>query len=291
MSDETPRDSEGPTPGVPPEEAIPPPPEEPPAPEPTQTPGTAEVGQTEPPVETAEAIPPAGEPPRSDRLSLRLKALIPILIGFISVSGAVATWQVSRLGSAASDADDQAISESITAAKDDARAELQLRSEQSAYARYRGDVAAADSLRELATKARDELGNEQAATAYEDEAQVLDAIADKLSELSFNVGYVQGEEGQETYDEETRRRDLVAVEQGSRNALAVNPRQTAAVADKLRNRSQRLVGWIVVFTFAILFLALAQMSASRRVLLAGAGLGIYVIAVIGAILGEVLKWG
>jgi hypothetical protein len=81
------------------------------------------------------------------------------------------------------------------------------------------------------------------------------------------------------FDEERRLADLLRLDL---EAARVDPEQSVVEADRLRDRSQRFVGWIVVFVAAVVLLTVAQIVAIRRLRppLIAAGALVYLVATI-----------
>lgn len=258
-----------------PNTAVPKPPE-------TTTPPDPPVGpkSTRPSPPTA---PPTSEEPTDAGVPDRFKSYIAILIGLASVAGALATWQAVRHGSQATDADRRAVLETVTKERAKARNEVQLRFEESQFAEYRGNRAAADFLDRLAEEAST-VGDAASADDYKHQADSLREIADNLATLTFSTTYVVVRDEQETFDTKRRREDLAREDQ---EAFEADPIATAREADSFRVRSQRLVGVIVVFALSVVLLSVGQLVGGRfRPHIAGAGAAIFILAAIVAVIGE-----
>src|SRR5436305_9252347 len=81
---------------------------------------------------------------RLRRIDARL--VIAVLIGLVSVTGAVITWQSSQLGEKAVDYDRQAIAETVLQEQSNANVETQLRDEQQAFSQYKEQLTNASLL-------------------------------------------------------------------------------------------------------------------------------------------------
>ena len=217
---------------------------------------------------------------------LDLKLLIVVMIGVVSVTGAVLTWRSAQLGEYATDKDRQSLAETVQLEQDRAATAAQVDNEVESFARYQEEVATAEQLEVQADTLRNQ-GRAADAAAAEDEASERRELADSLASLTFNLAYVveDPDTGALTFDEEQRTEDLTRQRS---SAFPADPAQTADEADALRNRSQRLVGWIIPLVLAILFFTVAQLIASRRLrpVLAGVGLVVYVGATLVAFVGD-----
>lgn len=226
----------------------------------------------------------AGEAPQARRAPwLDLKSIIAILIGLVSVTGAVVTWRAALLSEYATDHDRQAVAETALRQRAEVNGRLEVGAQERAFARYRSDIIAADRLDEDAEALRAQ-GQVVEARAVENEATARRKEADELAALSGFSQYLgEDEGGLPTFDAERSRQDVV---RDDVEAAQVDPVQTAARADDLRAHSQRLVGWIVVFVAAVVLLTLGQVINVKaiRAGLAGLGVVIYVVATVGALL-------
>jgi hypothetical protein len=212
----------------------------------------------------------------------RLPNYIPVLIGVISVVGALATWQAVRHGSSASDRDRQAILEAVTQERARVRTELKLRFEESQFARYRGDIAAADFLEKLSVDARAG-GDEGKARQYEIEAANLRSVAENMATLTFPgiENYLTGEGDRQRFDLQKRRDELDREDQ---EAFDVDPTQTSAEADEFRMKSQRLIAAVSLFAMTVVLLSVAYVSSGRlQTMLAIGGTGLFIVILVLAI--------
>ena len=226
----------------------------------------------------------AGEAPQARRAPwLDLKSIIAILIGVVSVTGAVVTWRAALLAEYATDNDRQAVAETVLRQRAAVNARLEVGAQERAFARYRSDIIAADRLDADAETLRAQ-GRSSEARAAENEATARRKEADELAALSGFSQYLSEDDGgTPTFDAERSRQDLI---RDDVEAAQVDPNITSDRADDLRSHSQRLVGWIVVFVGAVVLLTLAQVINIKaiRAGLAALGVVVYVVATVGALL-------
>lgn len=224
---------------------------------------------------------PAPEPEAPRRLELKL--VIPVLIGLVSVTGAVLAWRSSQSGEYATDKDRQAVAETVIVAQVDAGNEVVVHDARSRFADHLAAVTDAGLLEQEAESARDG-GDVARAEAFEDEAQEQRVIAQRVLEGGtapvLLSDYIEGA----TFDEATLRDDL---ELASDARNQVNPSQTVREANRLRNESQRLDGFLIAMVSAVVVLTLAQISARRtlRFGLAGVGVAVWLASSVLAVTG------
>lgn len=216
-----------------------------------------------------------------------LKLVFAVLIGLVSVTGAVMTWRSSQLGEKAVDRDRQAIAETVLQEQSNANVETQLRDEEQAFAQFKEQLTNATLLDTEADQLAS-AGLTADAGRARDEAGVEREVANSLASLTFSTAYV-------SFDEQTglpkdflidqRRSDL---RQNDAQAAKVNPDQTAAQAIDFRRRSQRLEGWTIALVVAVVLLTFATIT--RRLQLrpwvAGAAVAIYVLSAAIAFVGD-----
>lgn len=217
---------------------------------------------------------------------LDAKSLIAVLIGVVSVTGAVVTWRAAILAELATDKDRQAVAETVLQQRSAASAEIVLEAEGRAFARYRADLVAADRLDEEAD-ALDKAGDGGRALEARNDAVVHRRVADELAQVrDFGPYLVEDDAGNPVgLDTDRRRDDLVRQDS---EASQVDPVQTIGQGDDLRRRSQVLVGWIVVFVGAVVLLTIAQIAGNRilRSGFAGVAVLVYLVATVGALAGS-----
>lgn len=238
-----------------------------------------------------DAVVPSWEGVRERRwarlLRVDAKLVIAVLIGLVSVTGAVITWKSSQLGEKAVDRDRQAIAETVLQEQSNANVETQVRDEQQAFAQYKEDLTNAQLLDTQAdTFASSGLTVE--ATQARDEAAALREVADRLASLTFNISYVKLDPTTHLPTEfliDQRRADL---RQNDDQAAKVNPDQTVAQANDFRKRSQRLEGWTIPLVVAVLLLTLGTLTRNVRARpwLAVVAVVIYAVSASIALLGD-----
>ncbi len=153
------------------------------------------------------------------------KLVIAVLIGLVSVTGAVITWKSSQLGEKAVDRDRQAVAETVLQEQSNANVETQVRDEQQAFAQYKEDLTNAQLLDAQADRLSS-AGLTAEATHARDEADTLREVADRLASLTFNISYVKVDPATNLPTEfliDRRRADL---RQNDDQAAKVNPDQT-----------------------------------------------------------------
>lgn len=215
------------------------------------------------------------------------KLVIAVLIGLVSVTGAVITWKSSQLGEKAVDRDRQAVAETVLQEQSNANVETQVRDEQQAFAQYKEDLTNAQLL-ETQADTFDSSGLTVEAAQARDEAATLREVADRLASLTFNISYVKVDTTTNLPTEfliDQRRADL---RQNDDQASKVNPDQTVAQAVDFRKRSQRLEGWTIPLVVAVLLLTVATITrnARARPWLATVAVVIYVLSAGIALLGD-----
>jgi hypothetical protein len=190
-----------------------------------------------------------------------LRILIAILIAAVSVAGGVLTWRAALLDEKATDRDRQAVAETVIQQQNLVNVDSQLRNEQLAFAEYRSHLANADQLE--AEAAALEAQDPTTAQAMRDDAESLREVADRLASFTFNLAYVNTDEetGELVFAVEQRQADLVQLNEA---AVRANPQRAKDEALVLRNRSQRLVGFIILLILAIVILTVAQISGRPR---------------------------
>jgi hypothetical protein len=237
-----------------------------------------------------DAAVPSWEGVRERRLArlrrVDLKLVFAVLIGLVSVTGAVMTWRSSQLGEKAVDRDRQAIAETVLQEQNNANVETQLRDEQQAFQQYKEDLTNAKLLEDEAGRLS-AAGLTVDAARASDEASVLREVANSLASLTFSTSYVEFDETTglpSTFLIDQRQADL-----RSENVQAqVNPDQTIAQAVDFRRRSQRLEGWTIPLVVAVVLLTFATIT--RRVELrpwvASLALVIFLVSASIALLGD-----
>jgi hypothetical protein len=239
----------------------------------------------------SDAVVPSWEGVRERRLArlrrLDAKLVIAVLIGLVSVTGAVITWKSSQLGEKAVDRDRQAVAETVLQEQSNANVETQLRDEQQAFAQYKEDLTNAQLLDTEADQLT-AMGLTVEAGQARDEAGVQREVADDLASLTFSTEYVKFDSNSGLPTDfliDQRRADL---RRNDDQAAKVNPDQTAVQAIDFRRRSQRLEGWTIPLVLAVVLLTLATITknAKARPWIATAAVVIYVLSAGIALLGD-----
>ena len=206
-------------------------------------------------------------------VALDLKLLIAVLIGLVSVTGAVVTWRSAQLGEFATDFDRQAVAETVRQQQDAANDEIAVQDARTRVVAHAAALATAEVLEQQVDRFV-AAGNDEAARDAEEEAQEQRAIAVSYlaggtTNLDLNDYVVVGADGRRTLDERLLRTDLQAVSEAQ---TRVDPVQTVREANRLRSESQYLDGWIIPLVSAVVLLTIAQISRRRPLRLALTGL-------------------
>lgn len=215
------------------------------------------------------------------------KLVIAVLIGLVSVTGAVMTWRSSQLGEKAVDRDRQAIAETVLQEQSNANVETQLRDEQQAFAQYKQQLTNANLL-EAEARQLEAAGATVDAARARDQAGEQREVANNLASLTFSTAYVVFDDASglpKDFLIDQRRSDL---RQNDSQAAKVNPDQTVAQAVEFRQRSQRLEGWTIPLVLAVLLLTLGTITkrTQLRPWLAGAAVVVFVVSASIGILGD-----
>lgn len=215
-----------------------------------------------------------------------LKLVFAVLIGLVSVTGAVITWRASQLGEKAVDRDRQAIAETVLQEQNNANVETQLRDEQQAFQQYKEDLTNAKLLEDEASRLN-AAGLAVDAARAADEASVLREVANSLASLTFSTSYVAFDDASGLPDKfllEQRQADL-----RRENVQAqVNPAQTIAQAVDFRRRSQRLEGWTIPLVVSVVLLTFATITrrVEARPWVASVAIVVFVVSAAIALLGD-----
>jgi len=212
--------------------------------------------------------------------------VIAVLIGVVSVTGAVMTWQSSQRGESATDKDRQAIAETVLQEQSNANVEARVRDEAQAFAQYKENLTNAQLLNKQADDLR-AAGFAIEAAQARDQASELERVADSLAGLTFSLDYVETDDNglPTNFLIDKRRADLRRADE---QASQVNPDQTAQQAIDLRNQSQRLEGWTIPLVLSVVLLTLATITARERWRgwIAGAAVVIFVLSAAIALFGD-----
>lgn len=250
-----------------------------------------------PPAEAAAAEPPsAPSPPSWERVTaaarrtVDLKLVIAVLIGLVSVTGAVLAWNSAISGEHATDKDRQAIAETVTVEQARADNEIIVQDARARFAEHAIAVVNAGLLEQQAARLADQ-GDDAASGAARREAVELRAVARRVLEGTLGPvllsDYVQPADdgGRPTFEEERLTSDLEAI------ALAqnqLNPVQTIRQADRLRAQSEEFDRWLIFMVAAVVVLTLAQIVAKRplRIGLTVAGTSVWIVSSVLAFWGS-----
>lgn len=214
------------------------------------------------------------------RRNVDLKLVIAVLIGLVSVTGAVVAWRAAILGEEATDKDRQAVAETVRQEQDAANDEVSLQDARSRVAAHTAALVSADVLEQQADRFA-AAGDDAAARTAADEAVEQRTIAERYIQGGTTnlalIDYVEVDSGtgQRTLDERRLAEDLRALSEAQSQ---VDPRQTVREANRLRSDSQWFSGWLVPLVVAIAVLTLAQVSGRRplRVALTAAGTAVWI---------------
>lgn len=225
-----------------------------------------------------DAVPAWPAAPQSRRVggvAVDLRLVIAVLIGLVSVTGAVLTWRSAQLSEKATDKDRQAIAETVRQEQDAANDEITLQDARGRVAAHAAALAEAELLEQQVQRFAD-AGDAETADDLADEADEQRAVAERYLQGGTTnlllVDYVVVDEatGRRSLDAGRLRDDLRAQSQAQSQ---VDPSQTVREANRLRDDSQRLDGWLVPLIAAIVLLTLAQVSRQQLLRLALTGVG------------------
>lgn len=220
---------------------------------------------------------------------LRGKALVAVLIGLVSLTTAVLTWRALVLGGMATDNDRGAVLETVRQQRLDTRVALHLENDRATFASIRESLEGASGLEAQAAELRGR-GERARASVLDDQANLMSLAARDLARLNFLdlSAAAQLDARPPSFDLDTRRRELERQYAGVESQGRPQPDQAADRADRFRERSQRLVGHLIVLVATVVLLTGAQVTkrARLRPWLAGLAtsvwLGTTAVAVAGA---------
>jgi hypothetical protein len=223
---------------------------------------------------------PQPQPPAARR-RLDLKLVIAVLIGLVSVTGAVVAWRAAQLGEFATDKDRQAIAETVVQEQNAADNEVTVQDARGRVAAHAAAVVAAEQLEAEAA----ETGDPEDALDAAEEAAEQRAIAERYLQsgptnlLLADYVVTDPESGRVTLDEGRLRADLRALSDAQSQ---VDPSQTVREANRLRDESQHFDGWLVPMVFAVFLLTIAQISRTQlpRVAFAGVAMVVWIASTV-----------
>jgi hypothetical protein len=219
-----------------------------------------------------------------------LKLVIAVLIGLVSVTGAVVAWQSALAGEKATDKDRQAVAESVIVSQAGADTEVIMQDARARFAEHLAATVAAARLEAdravLLDNGDDASASDLAAEIAEQEVLARRVLEGANAPVLLAEYVVPGADGAPpSFDEGRLEEDLerIASEQNQ-----VNPSQTVREANRLRAESQWLDGWLIALVGAVVILTFAQISRHRtaRLLLAVTGTAVWIVATVIAFGGQ-----
>jgi hypothetical protein len=220
------------------------------------------------------------EPAPAPRRGPDQRLVIPVLIGLVSVTGAVVTWQSALASEKATDADRQAVAETVQVSQAAADVEIVVQDAIVRFADHAASLVNAELLEADADRFR-AVGNEAAAELAADEAVSERAVARRVLEGGsvLLADYVDSSGAEPFFDSVQLRTDLIET---VGRELQVDPEQTKAEANDLREESERLDAWLIALVGAVVLLTFAQISRRRpfRLAFLGTGTAIWIVATV-----------
>lgn len=219
-----------------------------------------------------------------------LKLVIAVLIGLVSVTGAVMAFQSAIAGEHATDKDRQAIAETVTLEQSRADSEVILQDARARFAEHAIASVNAGLLEQQATAAA-ERGDPEASRQLADDAAELRVVARRVLEGTLGpvllADYVsEGADGARPAFDETALSDDLERIAASQNQI--NPVQTVREADRLRDESLEYDRWVIFIVGAVVLLTLAQITGRKpfRLVLTGAGVSLWIVVSVLAFAGS-----
>ncbi len=197
----------------------------------------------------------------------RFDVVVTILIALVTVFGAVIAWRASLASTAAGDAEQQGLLDTLALEESLAAHETRFYTDMQYFVRYQRHQGLARRLRRDETAARAR-GETALADDLAQEAELYEELAATQTDF-FDVSYV-GPDG--SFNEARYLADL-RLNDEKFNSLA--PEAVFAEADAYRAQAKRLVGLISLLTVALFFYTLSQIT-ERRVKYPLAALGTFV---------------
>jgi hypothetical protein len=203
-----------------------------------------------------------------------LKTLLSIFIALTAVTGALISWQASRVGGAASGADGKA----ITAALEEAATELGIASETfSNLTDTREFLVHMENARAIH---EEYMRNPDVPGHWLDEWQ-SESIRARARHTQLNTDYVKTQEGRPTFERE-RFRDTVRALAASEKALDIEP--FLKTSEERRRDARLLFSLNALFTAAIfLFTVAMKTDVRRKTIWTSAGVVLYFAATVTAV--------
>jgi hypothetical protein len=221
---------------------------------------------------------------------LEIKIVIAVLIGLVSVTGAVLTWKANQFDENATDNDRLAIAQTVQLRQTEATVDARVRDEELAFEQFRQlktDAASlhsqADDLRKQVTSASGSGATTLSTLAQSADTQAaqLEAQANTLSTDGFNPNAVTLDANKDpvAYDT-TARRESLFIE--TKQTPDFDPTVTAHKAVELRQKGQRLSGLAIFLVGAVVLLTFAQLSRKKkgRNALLGMAMAVYAVSTV-----------
>jgi hypothetical protein len=186
-----------------------------------------------------------------------------VLIGLVTLTGALLTWRSVTLGGEADDADRRVLLDTISRERAELRAESQVRFESVQFARYRAELVAAAAF---ATAGLSSSDLAVARSFAETARSLLEQASARMSVGAVRAEYViTGDTPDDLkYDVARLRRDLERQGLPYLEAESADPAITRRVGDRLHDRSL-LVGLAVVGLAAMVtVLTVGEVAGGRR---------------------------
>jgi hypothetical protein len=221
------------------------------------------------------------EQKEAKKRELNAKLVIAVLIGLVSVTGAVMTWRSAQLGENATDGDRLTLAQTVQQRKDEADNELTVQDARRTVAQVANSVRASAVLT-LQAESFDGRDDDAAQDAREEAEEQTVLAQGYLSSFDAPVpltDYVTINGADVAFDQQGFRDDLRALSQSEAQA---NPDLTARSANELRDRSQHYDAWRIPLGGAVVLLAVAQIVGQKSIRLGLAGLAtvVWIVATV-----------
>lgn len=187
--------------------------------------------------------------------SNRFDLVVTILIALVTTLGAVIAWQAALSLSAAGNAQQQGLLDTLSLEEGAASYQTRLYTELQYFVKYTQFQEMAKHLRQDETAARSR-GETNLANDLSSQAEQNEALAENLEQF-FDVSYIQADG---TFDEERRLADLRL---NDAKLQGVAPQEMFDEADALQDKARMFVGIIFFLTVALLFYTLSQITENR----------------------------
>jgi hypothetical protein len=212
--------------------------------------------------------------------SRHLRWTILFLVGVATVTATAFGWRAAQIGSTAAFDDRQSISETVQVEQGKVERALAVAAQEREYGRYRADYAVARALDRGGSAARAE------ATSLRRGATQRAASLGVFGPYSIGSDLRRPRRTPRSFDESARLRALSAEQSTALDSqAALDPDRWAAAASAIRVRVNGLTRWALVVLLAIPLYTVAELSSAKRrmYLLAGAGLAVYAVGLIGGL--------